>query len=71
MLVILPGVSWQDKESGTLMVNLKIARFLAKQIFHLLGFRSKKTDATHLKLNNRERVTKIEMYRNLPWYSKS
>ncbi|MBT8254421.1 MAG: aspartoacylase [Flavobacteriaceae bacterium] len=71
LLVVLPGVSWQDKSNGTLKVNLKIARFLAKQIFHLLGFRSKKTDATHLKLNNRERVTKIEMYQDLPWYSKS
>ncbi|MBT8271014.1 MAG: succinylglutamate desuccinylase/aspartoacylase family protein [Bacteroidia bacterium] len=70
LLVILPGVSWQDKSNGTLRVNLKIARFFTKQFFHLLGFRSKFTDETHLKLNNRERVTKIEMYKDLPWYSK-
>ncbi|MBT8258218.1 MAG: succinylglutamate desuccinylase/aspartoacylase family protein [Bacteroidia bacterium] len=71
LLVILPGVSWLDKKSGTLQVDLKIARLFANQFFHLLGFRSKFTDETHLKLNNRERVTKLEMYRDLPWYSKS
>ena len=69
LLVILPGVSWQNKSDGTLQVDLKIARFFTKQFFHLLGFRSKFTDQTHLKLNNRERVTKIEMYKDLPWYS--
>ena len=71
LLVVLPGVSWLDKNSGTLQVNLKIARLFAKQLFHLLGFRSKFTDETHLKLNNRERVTKLEMYKELKWYSQS
>ncbi len=71
LLTILPGVSWKDKESGTLQVNLRIARLFARQIFHLLGFRSKYTDKSHLKLNNRERVARIEMYKDLPWYNRS
>ena len=71
LLVVLPGVSWLDKKSGTLQVNLRIARLFAKQLFHLLGFRSKFTDETHLKLNNRERVAKLEMYKDLKWYNKS
>lgn len=71
LLTILPGVSWKDKNNGTLQVNLRIARLFARQIFHLLGFRSKFTDETHLKLNNRERVAKIEMYQDLPWYKRS
>lgn len=68
LLVLLPGVSWQDKEKNGLKVDLKVARFLAKQIFHLLGYRNRQLDRTHLKLNNRERNSKTDMYRKLPWY---
>lgn len=67
-LVILPGVSWQDKQKQVLLVNLKIAKFLAKSFFHLLGYRSQKVDATHLRLSNRERASKNSMYKNEDWY---
>ena len=71
LLVILPGVSWHNRENGTLQVNLKVARFMAKQLFHLLGFRSKDINDAHLRLNNRERVAKIDMYKNMKWYTRS
>ncbi|WP_223549998.1 succinylglutamate desuccinylase/aspartoacylase family protein [Aestuariivivens sp. NBU2969] len=68
LLSILPGIIWHNKEQGVLKVNLKVAKFFAKPFFHLLGYRSKQTDATHLLLYNRERVAKTEMYKEEHWY---
>lgn len=68
LLVVLPGISWLNKAEGTLKVNLKVAKFFAKSIFHLLGYRSRTTDKTHLRLNNRERVAKTLIYKNESWY---
>ncbi len=68
LLVFLPGISWQNKNKSTILVNLKIARYLAKSIFHLLGYRNKQIDETHLRLYNRERVSKLDLYKNLKWY---
>lgn len=67
-LVLLPGISWANKAEGTLQVNLNIAKFFAKSFFHLLGYRNKHLTTTHLKLNNRERVAKTEMYKKELWY---
>lgn len=67
-LVVLPGVSWEDKQKHVLRVNLKTAKFMAKSFFHLLGYRSQKIDATHLRLSNRERASKNDMYKNTDWY---
>lgn len=67
-LVILPGISWVNKKEGILQVNLKVAKYFAKALFHLLGYRSKQVTTTHLKLYNRERVAKTSVYKNTPWY---
>lgn len=67
LLTILPGISWQNKKEGTLRANLKITRFLAKSIFHLLGFRSKQVDKSHLVLYNRERVAQTDLYKGSLW----
>lgn len=67
-LVLLPGVSWVNKEEGIIQVNLKVAKFLAKPFFHLLGYRNRQITSTHLRLNNRERVAKTIMYKKEPWY---
>lgn len=67
-LVILPGVSWESKGKHVLRVNLKTAKFMAKSFFHLLGYRSQKIDATHLRLSNRERASKNSTYKNEDWY---
>ena len=68
LLVALPGIKWRDKKEGALRVNLRTAKFLAKPIFHLFGYRNRHIDETHLKLYNRERVSKSEMYRKEFWY---
>lgn len=69
LLTLLPGISWHNKEEGVLRANLKITRFLAKAIFHLLGYRNKQQDQTHLLLYNRERVAKNNMYKETVWYN--
>lgn len=66
--VIMPGISWHNNEKGILKVNLKIAKYYAKSIFHLLGYRSKEVDETHLFITNRERVSKTKSYVNEPWF---
>ena len=68
LLTILPGISWSSPAKDRLMVNLKVARFLSKPFFHLLGYRSKTVDATHVLMSNRERAAKNQMYKNTPWY---
>ena len=46
------------------MGNLNVTKLLAKQIFHLFGFRGQKLDNTHLLFNNRERVARVDLYKN-------
>ena len=54
VLTWLPGVRRDEKEKYTLIVNKSVARFLAIDIFHLLGFRTK------VRLENELRFTKRE-----------
>lgn len=68
LLVGLPGVAWQSPEKDTLLVDQKVARFFAKSVFHLLGYRARKVDATHLVAKSRERASKSEEYRNTSWF---
>ncbi|SHG82673.1 succinylglutamate desuccinylase/aspartoacylase family protein [Winogradskyella jejuensis] len=68
LLTLLPGIKWHNKSQGVLRANLKVTRFMAKSIFHLFGYRNKQEDETHLLLYNRERVSKRDMYKDLPWY---
>ncbi|MCL6293470.1 succinylglutamate desuccinylase/aspartoacylase family protein [Jejuia spongiicola] len=70
LLVFLPGISWINNTRGALIVNLRIAKFLAKPFFHLLGYRSKQEGATHLRLFSREKEAKTKMYKNEDWYKK-
>ena len=68
LLAMLPGISWVSKAEGVLQVNLTVAKFMAKPLFHLLGYRNKQITSTHLRLNNRERVAKTKIYKKEPWY---
>ena len=54
LLVLLPGVSRSPDQSEALVVNKKIARFLANQLFHLLGYRRKKDDGVVMIFSRRE-----------------
>ncbi|MEM5565687.1 succinylglutamate desuccinylase/aspartoacylase family protein [Psychroserpens sp. AS72] len=71
LLVLLPGISWYNNDKNVLKVNLNVAKFYAKSIFHLLGYRNKKLYKTHLLLYKRERTSKNEIYKNQSWYKKS
>lgn len=67
ILPILPGVRWVLPGRERLMVNKTVARFLSKQFFHLLGYRSKEIGADHMIIKNRERKSRKKEYRNASW----
>lgn len=69
LLALLPGVQWGEPKGEVLIVNRTIARFLAKQLFHLLGYRSKKLDKTHFVMKNREKASRYEEYVFEPWFN--
>lgn len=53
-VALLPGVKKVEGESHTLQVNLKIARFLASDLFHLLGYRRKTKSENSIIFKKRE-----------------
>ncbi len=67
ILPLLPGIRWSSNQKNTLTVNLKIARFFTKQFFHLLGYRSREIDRTHLRVRNREIASKTRDYKYSSW----
>lgn len=69
ILPLLPGVYWLNKDKTALKVDLRIAKFLTKRIFHLFGYRNKVLSENYIAMYNRERVTKHDMYKNLKWNS--
>jgi len=69
ILTFLPGITWIDKTKGVLRADLRITRFLAKSIFHLLGYRSRQEDKNYIVLYNRERVARNNLYKSTSWYS--
>ena len=67
LLTLLPGVSWAGEDKEALMVDLRIARFFTKKIFHLLGYRSRQIDGDHLRMTNREDRSRRDDYKGAPW----
>lgn len=51
----LPGVHVPKDDVRRIQVDLRVARFLAKQIFHLLGYRKVGESETHLFMARREK----------------
>lgn len=70
LLTLLPGITWENKKKGILLVNANTARFFAKQFFHLLGYRNRVLDKERILMFNRERSTKTLMYKSTPWFKK-
>ncbi len=50
----LPGVRRHPEEVGVLLVDRKKARWLALQVFHLLGFRRRRSSGAQLEMVRRE-----------------
>lgn len=71
LLTILPGITWENKKEGILLVNVNTARFFAKPFFHLLGYRNRVLDKEWILMINRERTSKTPMYKNTPWFKKT
>jgi hypothetical protein len=53
-LLCLPGVRRSTQQPDAIVVNKKIARFLAKDLFHLLGYRRKRDDGIAMTFTRRE-----------------
>jgi hypothetical protein len=70
ILPLLPGVRWRTKKHNVLIVNRKVAWLFAKQFFHLMGYRSRKLDETHLVVRNREAISRTKDYSKAPWKNK-
>lgn len=68
MLAILPGVRWMDDNRSALLVNKTIARFMAKDIFHLFGYRSKRAGPKYYEMYNREAAARVADYTLQPWW---
>jgi predicted deacylase len=63
VLTMLPGVRRSPSHDG-LEVDLGMARFFAKDFFHLLGYRSAKVKTGVLHMTNRERNSRSSDYKN-------
>ena len=54
LLKLLPGVKQDKSDKQTLVVNQRVAKFLSTQIFHLLGYRTKRREEDKLYVSKRE-----------------
>lgn len=68
LLTWLPGVNWATEKREALVVDRRIARFMTKQFFHLLGYRSIRNDRHHYVMQNREAASRYKEYRQEPWF---
>ena len=66
-LSFLPGIRWADKQKTALIVDRRVARFFTREIFHLMGYRSKRLTKNHLIMKNREAMARAQEYRDAPW----
>jgi hypothetical protein len=67
VLSLFPGVRWADKRRTALIVNRRVARFFTRDIFHLMGYRSKQLTKNHLIMRNREARARRDEYKDAPW----
>jgi hypothetical protein len=67
VLPLLPGVRWLTEKHEVLSVNRRIARFMTKPFFHLLGYRSRQVDRDQLVMKNRESASRTADYEGAPW----
>jgi hypothetical protein len=68
LLPILPGIYWYDDKHEKMMVDMKIARFLAKPFLHLMGYRARQVENDVLIIKNREASSRNEDYKHEKWF---
>ncbi|WP_224483549.1 succinylglutamate desuccinylase/aspartoacylase domain-containing protein [Robertkochia aurantiaca] len=62
LLVCLPGVSWATPDKQALLVKPAVANFMARSIWHLLGYRHTRKAKGVWVMYNRERGAKKDRY---------
>ena len=68
ILPYLPGVKWSNSKRDSLILDKRYAKFLAKELMHLLGYRSRFFDKNYIQVKNREAASKHSMYEKEAWY---
>ena len=61
LLRMLPGIRRHPTQADTLVIDVRVARFLALQIFHLLGYRKRKQVGKVLLMSRRKESRKSEV----------
>lgn len=67
LLAKLPGIEWASQNRNALVVDKRVARVLAKPIFHVLGYRTRTVDKNHWVLKSREHNSRKSDYKNTNW----
>lgn len=67
LVSLLPGIRWANQRRTALIVDRRVARFFTRDIFHLLGYRSRELTRNHLIMKNREARARRDEYRDAPW----
>lgn len=70
LLPYLPGVQWADTKRDSLILNKRIAKYLAKELMHLMGYRTRLFDKNYILVKNREAASKHFQYKESDWYIK-
>ena len=65
--LLFPGVSRTGNKEH-LKVNLQVAKYFSRSIFHLFGYRRSFLDGRRIAMSNRERSSKKEMYQDTSWF---
>lgn len=68
ILQYLPGVLWLEKDKGMLSLDQSIARWMAVELLHLLGYRLLKKSTKHIVVQNRELIAKTKLYKECQWW---
>ena len=55
LLVLMPGITMVDGKKHIIRVDLNVARFKARELFHLLGYRQKVYGENSITLMRREK----------------
>jgi hypothetical protein len=68
LLPLLPGIRWMDHQHASLIVDKRVTRIFAKQVFHLFGYRSRSVSKDFYILKSRDATSKSELYQNERWW---
>jgi len=67
LLSLLPGITLTSERHRELIVDKRIARFLAKELFHLLGYRAIQINDKYLAMQSRDYYSRNADYSQAPW----